>query len=62
MLKEVRVDNETAGEAEEPLRVGDAAGGKRDGRRAFVEPEVSFPIDVLESTTYFQFTESGATN
>ena len=31
-------------------------------RRAFVEPEVSFPIDVLESTTFFQFTESGATN
>lgn len=31
-------------------------------RMAFVEPEVSFPIDVLESTTFFQFTESGATN
>ncbi len=31
-------------------------------KRAFVEPEVSFPIDVLESTTFFQFTESGATN
>lgn len=31
-------------------------------RRAFVEPEVSFPVDVLESTTFFQFTESGATN
>ena len=31
-------------------------------KKAFVEPEVSFPIDVLESTTFFQFTESGATN
>jgi hypothetical protein len=31
-------------------------------RRAFVEPEVSFPIDVLESTTYFQFVESGVSN
>ena len=31
-------------------------------RRAFVEPEVTFPIDVLESTTFFQFTESSATN
>lgn len=31
-------------------------------RKAFVEPAVSFPIDVLESTTFFQFTESGATN
>ena len=25
----------------------------------FVEPAVSFPVDVLESTTFFQFTESG---
>jgi hypothetical protein len=31
-------------------------------RRAFVEPEVSFPVDVLESTTFFQFTESGVLN
>ena len=31
-------------------------------RKTFVEPEVSFPVDVLESTTFFQFTESGATN
>lgn len=31
-------------------------------RRAFVEPEVSFPVDVLESTTFFQFTESGVSN
>ena len=38
------------------------AGAADASRRAFVEPEVSFPIDVLESTTFFQFTESGATN
>ncbi len=32
-------------------------------RRAFVEPEVSFPVDVLDATTFFQFTDSfGATN
>lgn len=31
-------------------------------RSAFIEPKVSFPIDVLESTTFFQFTESGVTN
>lgn len=31
-------------------------------RRAFVEPEVSFPVDVLEATTFFQSTESGVTN
>lgn len=32
------------------------------GKKAFVEPEVSFPIDVLEATTFFQLTDSGATN
>lgn len=31
-------------------------------RKAFMEPEVSFPIDVLEATTFFQLTDSGATN
>ncbi len=31
-------------------------------RRAFVEPEVSFPVDVLEATTFFQAADSGATN
>jgi hypothetical protein len=31
-------------------------------KRLFVEPEVSFPIDVLEATTFFQLTDSGATN
>jgi hypothetical protein len=32
------------------------------GRKPFVEPEVSFPIDVLEATTFFQLTDSGVTN
>lgn len=36
--------------------------GAPPSRRVFVEPEVSFPVDVLEATTFFQFTESGATN
>lgn len=31
-------------------------------KKTFVEPEVSFPVDVLEATTFFQFAESGATN
>lgn len=39
-----------------------STGGAVTSKKAFVEPEVSFPIDVLESTTFFQFTESGATN
>ena len=28
-------------------------------KKAFVEPEVSFPIDVLEATTFFQVADSG---
>ena len=28
-------------------------------KKPFVEPEVSFPIDVLEATTFFQGTDSG---
>lgn len=30
-------------------------------KKTFVEPEVSFPIDVLEATTFFQLTDSGST-
>ena len=44
-------------EAVETTQEGAAA-----ARRAFVEPEVSFPVDVLEATTFFQTTESGISN
>lgn len=30
-------------------------------KKVFVEPEVSFPVDVLEATTFFQLTDSGST-
>jgi hypothetical protein len=30
-------------------------------KKTFVEPAVSFPIDVLEATTFFQLTDSGPT-
>jgi hypothetical protein len=47
-------------------RVNETEGTQTDGavtaKKTFVEPEVSFPVDVLEATTFFQFTESGATN
>jgi hypothetical protein len=32
-----------------------------DHKKPFVEPEVSFPVDVLEATTFFQVADSGAT-
>ena len=31
-------------------------------KKKFVAPEISVPVDVLESTTFFQFTDSGVTN
>jgi hypothetical protein len=37
---------------------GESAGS---GKKLFVEPEISVPIDVLEATTFFQVVESGAT-
>ena len=33
-----------------------------DDKRKFVEPEVSFPVDVLEATSFFQNPESSVTN
>jgi hypothetical protein len=30
-------------------------------KKQFVEPTVSFPVDVLEATTFFQLTDSGST-
>lgn len=38
------------------------ADGIDHSKKTFVEPQVSFPVDVLEATTFFQFTESGVTN
>ena len=30
-------------------------------KKVFIEPELSSPVDVLEATTFFQFTDSGVT-
>jgi hypothetical protein len=39
----------------------DEAGPNENGasKKVFVEPEVTFPVDVLEATTFFQLTDSG---
>jgi hypothetical protein len=45
-------------------RVEDFEADARENRpkkKEFVEPEVSFPVDVLEATTFFQLTDSGST-
>lgn len=44
-------------EAEDATRPSERSADKKQ----FVEPAVSFPIDVLEATTFFQLTDSGNT-
>lgn len=39
-----------------------ATGGNGEGKKAFVEPTISVPVDVLEATTFFQTATSGVTN
>ena len=34
----------------------------KPAKKIFVVPEISVPVDVLEATTFFQLTDSGATN
>jgi hypothetical protein len=44
-------------------QVGEVEGAREAAasKKEFVEPEVSFPVDVLEATTFFQLTDSGPT-
>ena len=35
---------------------------RSEGKKAFVEPAISVPVDVLEATTFFQIATSGVTN
>ena len=47
----------------EVKKVGTAESGQAPwNRKVFVEPEVSFPVDVLEATTFFQNADSGGTS
>ena len=36
--------------------------GGSEIKKAFVEPTISVPVDVLEATTFFQAATSGVTN
>jgi hypothetical protein len=49
---------------EEKAGLQTEGGGKElsDRKKPFVEPAISVPVDVLEATTFFQFSTSGATN
>ena len=48
---------------EEPPGLLNAVTGESSkGKKEFVEPAISVPVDVLEATTFFQASTSGATN
>jgi hypothetical protein len=40
----------------------DTTGQIGESKKPFVEPAISVPVDVLEATTFFQISESGAVN
>ena len=50
------------GEAGATRSEKESGGIDEPAKKKFVVPEISVPVDVLEATTFFQLTESGATN
>ena len=46
----------------EELNVSGVTAEGSEIKKAFVEPAISVPVDVLEATTFFQAATSGATN
>lgn len=53
--------NDIINEENSALQNANGAGELND-KKAFVEPAISVPVDVLEATTFFQVASSGATN
>jgi len=47
---------------EEPAGSQSVTGESSEGKKKFVEPAISVPVDVLEATTFFQASTSGPTN
>ena len=54
--------NEIINEERAGVQSGKAGSEVKEGKKAFVEPVISVPVDVLEATTFFQVATSGATN
>lgn len=47
---------------ERAVQSENTAGEIKEGKKAFIEPAISVPVDVLEATTFFQTATSGVTN
>jgi len=50
---------QSASETERPVESQLGEDRTPQGRRAFVEPEITPPVDVLEATTFFNTATSG---
>jgi hypothetical protein len=46
----------------EELVLNNQSTGGSEGKKVFVEPTISVPVDVLEATTFFQSATSGVSN
>ena len=51
------INDEPAG-----MQTANTSGEIKEGKKAFIEPVISVPVDVLEATTFFQAATSGVTN
>ena len=56
------MQNDIVNEENAVLKTANGAGEHNEIKKAFVEPAISVPVDVLEATTFFQAASSGATN
>ena len=56
------MQNDIINEENAGLKKANGAGESNELKKAFVEPAISVPVDVLEATTFFQVATSGATN
>jgi hypothetical protein len=54
--------NEVVNEDRAGVQAGTTTGDRKEGKKVFVEPAISVPVDVLEATTFFQAATSGVTN
>lgn len=54
--------NEIINEELAGVHNGSGVTGEVESKKAFIEPAISVPVDVLEATTFFQSATSGATN
>ena len=61
-MKLLSKDNETISTqrlVEQVETIGSSSKAEETGKKEFVEPELSVPVNVLEATTFFQGTDSG---